>query len=130
MIIANSYQDIQIIQDADFENIITFDAEYDTSEYTYQAKIAKDRIGTVFGWDGGTTPSVAFTIVKTDATTLTLSLTADNTKNFDDDFEGVWDLVEMDDITNDVYIRQIQGDVVISKGATRIITDTFKVAQS
>ena len=117
MIIANSYQDIQIIQDADFENIITFDAEYDTSEYTYQAKIAKDRIGTVFGWDGGTTSSVAFTITKTSATVLTLSLTADNTKNFDDDFEGVWDLLAKK-TSNVTYTREIEGDVVVSPSVT------------
>ena len=33
MITANSYQDIQIMQDADFENIISFDAaSYDVDD--------------------------------------------------------------------------------------------------
>jgi hypothetical protein len=117
MITANNYQDVQIIQDADFENIITFDAEYDTSLYSYQAKIAKDRVGTVFGWDGGTTPSVGFTIVKTSATVLTLSLTADNTKNFDDDFEGVWDLLSKK-TSDSTYTRELEGDVVVSPSVT------------
>ena len=117
MITSNNYQDIQIMQDADFENIITFDDEYDTSDYNYQAKITKDRIGTAFGWDGGTTPSVAFTIVKTSATVLTLSLTADNTKNFDDDFEGVWDILAKK-TDGGTYTRELEGDVVVSPSVT------------
>ena len=117
MITANNYQDIQVMQDADFENTITFDSEYDTDDYSYVAKIAKDRIGTTFGWDGGTTPSVTFTIVKTSATELTLSLTADNTKNFDDDFEGVWDLLS-NKTSDGTYTRELDGDVVISPSVT------------
>ncbi len=117
MITANNYQDIQVMQDADFENTITFDSEYDTGDYSYVAKIAKDRIGTTFGWDGGTTPSVTFTIVKTSATELTLSLTADNTKNFDDDFEGVWDLLSKK-TSDGTYTRELEGDVVISPSVT------------
>ena len=117
MITANNYQDIQIMQDADFVNTITFDDEYDTSLYTYQAKIAKDRKATSFAWGAGTTTSVAFTIVKTDATTLTLTLTADNTKNFADDFEGVWDLLSKKSVGGEM-VRETEGDVVVSPSVT------------
>ena len=117
MITANSYQDIQVLQDADFSNTISFDTEYDTSEYSYEAKIAKDRLGTLFNHAGGTPSSVAFTIVKTDATTLTLSLTATQTSTFDDDFEGVWDLLAKK-TSNSTFTREIEGDVVISPSVT------------
>ena len=93
MITTNNYQDIQIIQDADFVNTITFDDEYNTGLYTYQAKIAKDRKSTPFAWAGSTATSVSFVITATDETTLTLTLTAANTAKFADDFEGVWDLL-------------------------------------
>ena len=43
---------------------------------------------------------------------------------FDDDFTGYWDLVEKDDQAQDAWVRHIQGDVVISKGATKL-THTF-----
>jgi|TARA_R110000824_G_scaffold16294_3_gene67741 Ca2+-binding RTX toxin-like protein len=117
MIQINNYQDIQIMQDATFSNIITFDSEYDTALYSYEAKIAKDRKGTSFAWGAGTTTSVAFTISKTDETTLTLTLTADNTKNFGDDFEGVWDLLSKKTVGGEM-VRESEGDVVVSPSVT------------
>ena len=44
MITANTYQDIQIMQDADFINIISFDTDtYNTDDYNYKEIIDKDR---------------------------------------------------------------------------------------
>jgi len=117
LITANSYQDIQVLQDTDFSNILIFDSEYDTSGYSYEARVAKDRIGTSFSWGASTATYVDFTIVKTDATTLTLSMTAANTAKFDDGFEGVWDLLSKK-TSNSTFTREIEGDVVVSPSVT------------
>lgn len=149
MISSNQYQDIEIQQHSDFTNTITFDVAHTMlTTFKYAAVIAKDYDHTAFSgpnkatgtdgtyanddvWNQASVNVVQFDLIADiSAKTVTLTLPAEATRFFTDDFEGVWDLVEMDDITNDVYIRQIQGDVVISKGVTRIITDTFKVAQS
>jgi len=117
MITINNYQDIQVIQDASFVNTITFDDEYDTGLYTYQAKIAKDTEGTSFAWGASTATSVAFVIAATDETTLTLTLTAANTAKFADDFEGVWDLLSKKTQGGEM-VREMEGDVVVSPSVT------------
>ena len=119
MISINNYQDIQIIQDANFANTITFDDEYDTDLYTYQAKIAIDRKGTPFTYNGvvDAVNDISFTIVKTSATVLTLSLNGNQTSKFEDDFEGVWDLLSKK-TSNDTFTREIEGDVVVSPSVT------------
>ena len=119
MITSNSYQDIQIIQDADFENIISFDASaYDVDDYNYKAVIAKDRKGTSFTYDGSPATFVGFTIIKnsdgTTAQTITLKLTAAQTSKFEDDFEGVWDLIVQEDAVPSSFVREFEGDVVVS----------------
>ena len=152
MISSNQYQDIEIQQSSDFTNVITFDSTHTMdAERHFVGKIQIDFANSTFTgpqktgansgvvgtegsndvWESATVTQTYFDVVASiSGNTVTLTLPAEATQYFTDDFEGVWDLVEMDDITNDVYIRQIQGDVVISKGVTRIITDTFKVAQS
>jgi len=117
MITINNYQDIQIIQGANFVNTVSFDDEYNTGLYTYQAKIAKDREDTSFAWGGSTATSVSFVIETTDETTLTLTLTAANTAKFADDFEGVWDLLSKKN-TGGEMTRELEGDVVISPSVT------------
>ena len=119
MISINNYQDIQIIQDANFVNTITFDDEYDTDLYTYQAKIAIDRKGTPFTYNGvvDAVNDISFTIAKTSATVLTLSLNANQTSQFEDDFEGVWDLLSKKTIGGEM-VRESEGDVVVSPSVT------------
>ena len=119
MIQVNNYQDIQIIQDAEFSNSITFDSEYDTNDYSYQAKIAADRKNTPFTYDGveDAVNDISFTIAKTSETVLTLSLNANQTSKFEDDFEGVWDLLSKR-TSNSTFTREIAGDVVVSPSVT------------
>ena len=121
MITANSYQDIQIMQDADFENIISFDASaYDVDNYNYKAVIAKDRKGTAFTYNDvvDAVNDIPFTITKNSdgvtAQTITLKLTANQTSKFEDDFEGVWDLIVQDDDVQSSFVREFEGDVVVS----------------
>ena len=63
------------------------------------------------------------------AGTITLTLPAEAIQYFEDDFEGYWDLVEKDDQAQDAWVRHIQGDVIISKGATKL-THTFTASVS
>ena len=131
MITANSYQDIQIMQDADFENIISFDASaYDVNDYNYKAIIAKDRQGTAFTYNGNSsTTYVGFTITKSsDGTTsqsITLKLTASQTSKFEDDFEGVWDLIVQDDDVQSSFVREFEGDVVVSPSVSTTTNHEF-----
>ena len=119
MITTNNYQDIQIIQDADFVNTITFYDEYKTGLYTYQAKIAADRKNTPFTYDGvvDAVNDISFVITYTDDTTLTLTLTAANTAKFEDDFEGVWDLLSKKAVGGEM-VREMEGDAVVSPSVT------------
>ena len=119
MIQANSYQDIQVLQDAEFSNSITFDSEYDTNDYSYQAKIAADRKNTPFTYNGveDAVNDISFTITITSPTVLTLSLNANQTSKFEDDFEGVWDLLSKR-TSNSTFTREIAGDVVVSPSVT------------
>ena len=126
MITSNNYQDIQIMQDADFENVISFDASaYDVNDYNYKAIIAKDRKGTEFTYNNITTTTyVGFTITKnsngTTSQSITLKLTASETSKFEDDFEGVWDLIVQDASTPSSFVREFEGDVVISPSVSSV----------
>jgi len=127
MITANTYQDIQIMQDADFVNIISFDTTlYDTDDYNYKAIIAKDRKGTSFTYNGIPTTYVGFTITKvsqvepTPVQTVTLKLTAAETAKFEDDFEGVWDLIVQEDDVPSSFVREFEGDVIVSPSVSSI----------
>lgn len=145
MITNESYQDIQVLQGHDFQNIVTFDDTHTmVTGMTYSAVISKDKAHTAFTgpektsgtkgtqanddvWASGSVTVVHFDLIASrGGNSVTLSLPGEATQYFTDDFEGVWDLVEKDTTTsNTVYIRQLQGDVLISAGATRITTDTF-----
>ena len=50
-------------------------------------------------------------------TTLTLTMTAANTAKFDDDFEGVWDLLSKKNQGGEM-VREMEGDVVVSPSVT------------
>ena len=130
MITANSYQDIQIMQNADFSNEISFDASsYDVNDYNYKAIIAKDRKGTSFTYNGIPTTYVGFTITKvsdgTTAQTIFLKLTAAETSKFEDDFEGVWDLIVQDDAVQSSFVREFEGDVVVSPSVSTTTNHEF-----
>ena len=129
MITANTYQDIQIMQDADFINIISFDTDtYNTDDYNYKAIIAKDRKGTSFTYNGSPTTYVGFAITKVSqedppVQTVTLKLTAAQTSKFEDDFEGVWDLIVQEDGVASSFVREFEGDVVVSPSVSNIATN-------
>ena len=127
MITANTYQDIQIMQDADFINIISFDTDtYNTDDYNYKAIIAKDREGTSFTYNGIPTTYVGFTITKVseeEAQTIFLKLTAAETSKFEDGFEGVWDLIVQEDGVPSSFVREFEGDVIVSPSVSNSTTN-------
>lgn len=152
MISANQYQDIEIQQGADFENVITFETSHgmDTDKQ-FVGKIQKDFANSTFTgpsktnqnsgvvgtqandnvWESATSVTeIQFDLVASvTGKTVTLTLPAEATQFFTDDFEGVWELVEKDVTVaaNPIYTRHIQGDVVISKGMIQL-DDTWKAA--
>jgi len=149
MISSNQYQDIEIQQSSDFENIITFDSTHTmNTNKTFVGKIQKDYANSVFtgpvkdnntvgtqanndNWiSASNVTEIQFDLIgSVSGNTVTLSLPAEATQHFTDGFEGVWELLEKDVTTsaNPIYTRQIQGDVVISDSAIQL-TDTFKAA--
>ena len=139
MISANQYQDIELQQNADFSNVITFDnthtmlttmsysavivTDYDHTSFTGPNKtIGTDGVaGGSDVWASGSVTKVHFDVVADrSSNTVTLTLPAEAIQFFADDFEGQWDLVEKDSAGGGAYVRQIQGDVVISKGAVKL----------
>ena len=148
MISANQYQDIEIQQGADFENVITFETSHgmDTDKQ-FVGKIQKDFANSTFtgpqksnntvgtqanndNWESATVTQIYFDLVASvSGNTVTLTLPAEATQYFTDDFEGVWELVEKDVAVaaNPIYTRHIQGDVVISKSAIQL-NNTWKAA--
>ena len=135
MIYNESYTDIQILQNHDFEVEISFDDLNIVEGHSFAAVIAKDKEHSTFtgpNLSGGTySSSDAMNVVELEieadrsADTVTISLPASATRYFTDDFEGVWDLVQKDTTgEGTVYTRQVQGDVIVSSGVTRL-DDTF-----
>lgn len=139
MISANQYQDLELQQNSDFSATIEFDDTHTmSSTMSYAAVIVTDydhtsftgpnkttgTDGTASGsdvWESGTVTEVHFDVVADrNANSVVITLPAEAIQYFADDFEGYWDLVEKDSAGGDAYIRQIQGDVVISKGAVQL----------
>ena len=151
MISSNQYQDIEIQQASDFTNVITFDSTHTMdANKQFVGKIQKDFANSTFTgpqktganggvvgtqannnvWESATVTQTYFDVVASvSGNTVTLTLPAEATQYFTDDFEGVWELLEKDVTTaaNPIYTRQIQGEVVISKSAIQL-DNTFKVA--
>ena len=113
MIEQEQYQDIQIMQKTDFENTITFESPHSTVNYDYKVVIATDHVASPT-----LTLGVGSGLTKTDATTLTMKLTDDQTNALADNFEGVWELVSQ--ASDGTLTREIQGDVVVSPGLVPI----------
>lgn len=127
MITAEAYQDIQILQDSDFENTISFDDSHDMVGKSYKAYISKDYASTAFTGPSGSgdvwTSSDSVTRVPFNISegvnSVILTLPAEATTFFTDGWEGVWDLLEKDsDDTS--YKRQLQGDVVVSNSIAKV----------
>ena len=110
MITAEQYQDIQIMQNTDFENTITFEAPHDTGDYDYRVIIAKD-----FSSAADITLTVGAGLTKTSATVLTMTIADTVTDDLVDNYEGVWELVSKK-TSGGKLTREIQGDVVVSPG--------------
>lgn len=116
MITAEQYQDIQIMQNTDFVNTITFESPYDTGDYDYRVIIAKD-----FSSAADITLTVGAGLTKTSATVLTMTIPAhsngnnNSTDDLADNYEGVWELVSKK-TSGGKITREIQGDVVVSPG--------------
>ena len=125
MLTANNYSDIQILQGSDFLYQLLFDDEHsdalydddDNSAYKYRASIQKDFTNTtVFQYNGSPVTNVMLTVDKVDELNIDIIMGGVDTAKFEDDFEGVWDLLEQNGTE---YIRQMQGDVVISPMVTQ-----------
>ena len=125
MITAEVYSDIQILQGADFSRDIEF-SYTDTLAIDWYGGIAKDRKGTQFNHltDGSAAlvAFVPFTIIRKNNKEITISLTATQTRAFDDDFEGVWDLYSKPDANTASRVREVQGDVVVSPSVSNSST--------
>ena len=126
MITNEAYQDIQILQDTDFENIVSFDSTHDMTGKQYKAYISQDYVPTSFtgpswngsAWVSGSVTRIPLTVVVS-GSSLTITLPAEATTFFADGWEGKWDLLEKD--TDDVsYKRQLQGDVLISNSVGNV----------
>ena len=139
MISANQYQDLELQQNSDFSATIEFDDTHTmSSTMSYSAVIVTDydhtsftgpnkttgTDGTASGsdvWESGSVTKVHFDVVADRSSNhVIITLPAEAIQYFADDFEGYWDLVEKDSAGGGAYIRQIQGDVVISKGAVQL----------
>lgn len=116
MITAEQYQDIQIMQNTDFENTITFADTHDTADYDYRVIIAKD-----FSSSADISLTVGNGLTKTSDHVLTMTIPAyssganNSTDDLADNYEGVWELVSKK-TSNGKITREIQGDVVVSPG--------------
>ena len=130
MVTANNYSDIQILQGSDFVYELEFDATHNdvdfenagASPYAYRARLQKDFTNvTTFQYDGSPVTAVLFDVSKVDGYNIKITMSAKDSAKFEDDFEGVWDLLEKKDLGSSVYehVRQVQGDVVISPMVTQ-----------
>ena len=144
MIRNETYQDIQILQGHNFENIVTFDSTHVmSSTMSYVAIIVKDKTRSAFtgpdktnntdgirasddAWASASVTAIHCDIVADRSeNTVNVKLPAEATQHFTDSFEGYWELLEKDTSTDpDTYVRQLQGDVVVSNSAS-LISDTF-----
>jgi len=127
MITNEAYQDIQILQDTDFENIVSFDSTHDMTGKSYKAYISQDYVPTAFTgpkfesntWSSANDVTRVPLTVVVNGTSLTITLPAEATTFFVDGWEGKWDLLEKDsDDTS--YKRQLQGDVFVSNSVSKV----------
>ena len=114
MITAEQYQDIQIMQNTDFENTITFADTHDTDDYDYRVIIAKD-----FSSSADITLTVGAGLTKTSDHVLTMTIADTVTDDLADNYEGVWELVSKK-TSGGKLTREIQGDVVVSPGLVKV----------
>ena len=123
-----TYANMEILQGADYEIIITLDSA--TTGKTYVMMVRKDFTGaTDFGGSNSTSP-YRTEIYETDDTdygklttsdsgtdyTLVIDLYATWTKGLDDDFDGYWDIVEKNGTS---YSRIAQGEFYVNESSSK-----------
>ena len=130
---SKTYADMEILQGADYEMTLTL--EGDTTGKQYLLSIAKDFVAsTDFSGrtDGDGTSGNGYRtqisetnvanrgkLVASDSgtgSTVTITLYGEWTSSLDDDFDGVWELMEKDGSN---YNRVAQGDIYVSKSTSR-----------
>ena len=130
-----TYANMEILQGADYEITVTLDDNTDNK--SYMVTICKDYTGaTDFGGslqgDGTASnpyrteitetniPTIGQVITTDGKKTVDLKLYAQWTETLDDDFEGFWEMVERNAATTpDSYARIAQGEIYVSKSASR-----------
>ena len=135
---SKSYANWEILQDADSDITVQFNASYPIDDYTYKARVVKAFDATTFAFgDAGSIDFIEIdqtsrssapssgvknygSITKSGSGTatpvITVKLFANQTKDFPDSFEGYWDLLELDDSGN--FIRQTQGEIFVDNSTT------------
>ena len=133
-IASRTFVNFEVMKNADFDMQIDFSVEYDTDTKDYSLAIAADYdssiVATLKSDHSGT--GVA-RIIKTKAAddsgdksyitvyipaTGAASVNTFGTDDFDDGFEGTWELLESDNSTPSVTIRQAEGDIIVRSAVT------------
>ena len=133
-IASRTFVNFEVMKNADFDMQIDFSVEYDTDTKDYSLAIAADYdssiittlksdhsgagvariIKTKAAEDSGDKSYITVYIPATGATTVNTFVTDD----FDDGFEGTWELLETDNSTPSVTIRQAEGDIIVRSAVT------------
>jgi hypothetical protein len=131
-----TYANMEILQGADYEIIITLDNE--VADKTYLLIIRKDFTGsTDFGGSNSGGAPYRFEVNETGdsngkltatASQVKLNLYAVWTESLDDDFDGYWEMVEKDPSaagqSSYSYSRIAQGEIYINNSASRLASIT------
>ena len=133
-IASRTFVNFEVMKNADFDMQIDFSVEYDTDTKDYSLAIAADYdssivttllsdhsgagvariIKTKAADDSGDKSYITVYIPATGATTVNTF----GTDDFDDGFEGTWELLETDNSTPSVTIRQAEGDIIVRSAVT------------
>jgi len=133
-IASRTFVNFEVMKNADFDMQIDFSVEYDTDTKDYSLAIAADYdssiittlksdhsgagvariIKTKAAEDSGDKSYITVYIPATGATTVNTF----GTDDFDDGFEGTWELLETDNSTPSVTIRQAEGDIIVRSAVT------------
>tara|TARA_Y100000310_G_scaffold306272_1_gene347241 strand:+ start:433 stop:816 length:384 start_codon:yes stop_codon:yes gene_type:complete len=119
-----TFANIELKQGENYELVITMDSTWVTTNKTWSANIVKDTARTAFTHSGGSVNNLAMDVAgDNSAKTITLRLTAAQTQGFPDDFEGYWDILELDSGSGE-YTRQAEGEVIVWNQSS-LTSDTF-----
>lgn len=119
-----TFANIELKQGENYELIITMGSSWVTTNKKWSANIVKDTARTSFTHSSSPITNLAMDVAGDNtAKTITLSLTAAQTQGFPDDFEGYWDILELD-IGTSKYTRQAEGEVIVWNQSS-LTSDTF-----